>query len=265
MFERLTIDVLAEKVSDQLLLGEPDAKLAHRFFRKGRRDGKHAFDGVSVQQLLVDAVGIAGSVLAIEFAGRQEALERQLALAHQALAQHRKALDELQKSEQASETSADAVGDLPARVPATVADGVAPGSSDELAVALVNRRHLVAEKARKAAEEAARAEHQAAVSQAEQGISDSERAIADLTEALEGLPDVYLERFERILHTARLLWSRYCNGFEQGRYRWFARDREVVFPADSLEIEPPAVFDPFVQRPTEQVSELAISGGGDGS
>lgn len=253
MFERFTIDMLAEHVSDQLLSGEPSAKLAHRFFRKGRRDGKHGFEAGSVRQVVVDAVSLAGTALSVEFVERREELTREQARREQQLARHTDALAELEERDEESEAPVEAAVEAPedeASETGPDTDGTvtepedAPAADTAAALldAIETRRRLREERVAREAKESAEAAHRAALAEARSGIVEATDALSQIESALAELPAAFLERFLRVAYTGRLLWARYCNGYEQGRYRWFASKTEADVPDGTLDLTVPEVL-----------------------
>ncbi len=210
MLERFTIDIVAEQVASLLLEGEPTPKLAHRFFRKGRRDGRRDFAHASLSQLLQEAVSLAGSSLSEEFVSQRRQLRTRIAELEAAThlpAEHAK--PEFPIGD-----------DLEHRVP----DESAVDSDELLRRALEARRRYQERRSR----------HDAMVASAErrdaarQALSE----VAQLNARQEDLLAEYVQRFESIAYTGRLLWSRYCNGFVQGCTRRGSRGPGVKTPVD---------------------------------
>lgn len=233
MLERFTVDVLAEHVATQLLEGEPTPKLAHRFFRKGRRDGKKAYDHASMSKLLTDAVHLAGSTLAEELTSARRTATLRIAECEAAIEKHAVLL---------------AAPELPAPEDYS---GPPSGESDRtenrdsaqlLADALETRKALRTRKEADARAAEARAKQQARISAlegAEAAATQARGEMSKLERELVDLPGEYTQRFESIKHTGELLWSRYCNGFVQGEGRRGSRASDVTSPGGRLDFETP--------------------------
>lgn len=242
MLERFTVDVLAENVATQLIEGEPTPKLAHRFFRKGRRDGKRAYDHASVSKLLTDAVHLAGSTLAENLTSARRAATLRIAECEAAIEKHA------------------TMGDAPAPEEApTEAERPDPLSSTSdhrdsahvLTEALAARKNLGARRQTEAIVSEARAKRRArvdALEAAESAATQAREEVGKLRGELSELPEEYKQRFESIKHTGELLWARYCNGFVQGEGRRGSRASDVAMPTGSLRFEtPPALLQPDLE------------------
>lgn len=249
MLERLTVDILAGNVLNQLLEGEPTPKLAHRFFRKGRRDGTKAYDHGSVAKFLADAVQLAGSTLSEELTTLRRTANSRIAECEAVIEIHRATV---------------AAGDVPASEPPTAHVAAASTSAHSAAPpgrsmplldnALEVRRAIQARKAADDFAAEARARHQARLGAMEAARSATTRAAAEISKInsdLLRLPDEYRQRFESIRHTGELLWSRYCNGFVQGERRRGSRASGVRTPAGTLELTTPAALLAGSGSPTE--------------
>lgn len=236
MLERFTVDILAGTVLTQLLEGEPTPKLSHRFFRKGRRDGKRAYDHASVAKLLSDAVQLAGSTLVEELTTVRRTANGRVTDCEAAIQIHRAML-----------AAGDVLASEPPMAPATSSSsGVQPGRSTELLdSALVARRVIQARKAADGVTAEARANYRAratALEAAQSAATQAAAEIAKINSDLLRLPDEYRQRFESIKHTGELLWSRYCNGFVQGERRRGSRASGVRTPGGTLKLATPAAL-----------------------
>ncbi len=236
MLERFTVDVLAEHVATQLLEGEPTPKLAHRFFRKGRRDGRRAYDHASVSKLLTDAVHLAGSTLVEELTAARRDAKRRIAECEAAIEAH------------------GSMGAAPA-APAPEAEsssgstqptsGATLDSAQLLLDALQTRNALRARREADARSADARSKHAARVAALEAAESAAIQAkgdIAKIERELTELPEHFRQRFESIKHTGEMLWSRYCNGFVQGEGRRGSRASDVQAPSGGLDFVTPAAL-----------------------
>jgi hypothetical protein len=227
VFERLTVDMVANQLFAQFIEGEPSPRLAYRFFRKGRRDGKRALDPASIATLLRNSVGLAGSRLAEEYVVERRELEaRFLGLT--------RATDEYERSSQDQRMDPlERIAALPGDTPdAGQTDG--RRSDRALTHALLERRRLRAIADAQAAEQIRHEQQHRAFS-----------ASAEATQArtlMATLPERYFERFGGVCNTGALLWSRYCNGWEQGEARRGSRLSDVPAPNGSLEFQIPGAF-----------------------
>lgn len=239
MLERFTVDMVADHVATQMLEGDPSPKLAHRFFRKGRRDGRHAFDHLSIRMLVRDAVNLASSELSEEFVRVRHELESRR---QELILQERHFLEQAEPPSEAPSTDPEPVQD-----PAPATDTGA--SSDEILVnALRNRyrlRNQAAARQRRDEERQSRDSADQARSAAADAALAARREIATLETRLDQLATEFLQRFETIAHTGQLLWSRYCNGFEQGKERRGSRESDVQAPDDLLEFPVPQSLRPY--------------------
>ena len=233
MLERFTVDVLAEHVATHLLEGEPTPKLAHRFFRKGRRDGKKAYAHASMSKLLTDAVHLAGSTLAEELTSARRDTALRIAECDAAIEKH---------------SMMDASPEVPApevdsTAPVATSTGTANRDSTQLLVdALETRKALRARKEADARTAEARAKQRARASAfyaAEAAATQARGEKSKLERDLVDLPGTYKQRFESIKHTGELLWSRYCNGFVQGEGRRGSRASDVPSPRGRLDFVTP--------------------------
>jgi hypothetical protein len=213
MLEKFTIDMLAEKVSVQLQRGQVSSKLARSFFRKGRRDGKGSLDYNSLGGLLLDSVGLAGSYLCQEMLTRRQTVELRIV-----------ELNAVREGQSAAISRDQPSGDA-GSMNDQGSDGRDGHSDAALLVALKARQRMRSEQARTDALDAAR------------------RAQDDLSQAdalLHGLVTEYRQRFEGAAHAGQILWSRYCNGFEQGHAKRGSRDCDVDPPIAALDfVRPP--------------------------
>ncbi|RHW25433.1 hypothetical protein D0Z08_19595 [Nocardioides immobilis] len=241
MLERFTVDVLAEHVATQLLEGEPTPKLVHRFFRKGRRDGKRALDHASVSKLLQDAVQLAASSLVEELVRAQNQTEQRIADLQAEVDAH----DELIKPHVPSGSSTfespgpDTTSETDSG-PSAVAD--VADSSQRLLDALAKKKSLKvarlkeAEAAEVKAREAAK---KTALDLAEEKATAARAEIPRLQQHLKSLPAEFSQRFESMKHTGEILWSRYCNGFVLGESKRGSRSSDVETPAGALNFTTP--------------------------
>lgn len=219
MWEKWTVDIIAERIPDQLLEARPTAKLAHRFFRKGRRDGRRSYPHESVNRLITDAVSVAGSKIAEAYLAERARLQEQLTAAEE---QERAARTELQRQPTTSAPNQDTD-----RAPAEDQGGA-------LAVALASRRRASMVRAQQlAAEERRRQEAAAAQAVQERGA---------VAARLENVRDPYLQKWVSVQATGQLLWTRYCNGYATGAARREAPDDETMPPTTAIEFTPPAVL-----------------------
>jgi hypothetical protein len=211
MLQRFTIDILANHIADQLLTGEPSARLGYRFFRKGRRDGRKNFDHESVGRLLREAVRLAADKLADEMAWRRSQIRDEIAALESSI-RHR-------DPGSASEPLAPPVPD--------------PSDRENVRGPSLNRALLVRAEALVKASEVAQ---EAARKTAEEAVGQAQDELERQRMALEGLPAVFGPRALGIVHSGQVLWTRYCNGFVQGDTR--RRKRRRYKPVDG-EIKPP--------------------------
>lgn len=203
MWQRFTIDILSNHVADQLMIGEPTARLGYRFFRKGRRDGRKNFDHESVGRLLREAVRLAAEKLADEMAGQRTELAKKIA-----------AMESSIEHDIPEPTLELLIPPTPEPSDAENVRGPSLGRALEVrAAAMSKAAELELEIARKAAEDAR-----------QQARDDLERQRM----ALNGLPAAFEPRALGVVHSGQVLWTRYCNGFAQGdarrrRRRWWRR------------------------------------------
>lgn len=232
MLERFTVDIVADKVLTVLLQGEPTPKLAHRFFRKGRRDGKKAFNPDSLRKLIEDVVHLAGSQLAVELTTARRELHNQIAQLHSDIDNYNAMLE-------ANPPSDEPIVDLE---PLGGREDTQKDSSQVLIDALDSRRKLALRRHQEAINDRIRstAEAKAAALDAAQQAAVSARGqLPKLRRLLVGLPEEYSQRFETIRHTGEMLWSRYCNGFVQGFQGRSNGEADFELPSGRIDFEIP--------------------------
>lgn len=231
-FHRFTVDILSNHVGDQLLTGEPSARLGYRFFRKGRRDGKKNYDHESVGRLLREAVRLAAEKLADEMARRRAEISHRIATLESSLQ----------------------------RTPATVSEPsvpTTPDSSDHENVRGPSLNRALKVRAR-ALGKAAQLEQEAARKAAEEVLQQVQDELEQQRTALNGLPAAFGPRASGIVHSGQVLWTRYCNGFEQGdtrrrrRRRYKPADGEVAAPEHDVVFTLPTVLN--AQTPSREDS-----------
>jgi hypothetical protein len=215
MLEKFTVDKLAEQVGLQLQRGQVTSQLAHSFFRKGRRDGRRSLDYNSLGGLLLDSVGLAGSNLCQQMLARRQTVELQIVELHA-----------IREAQAAAISESVASGDV-TRTHGESGSGREDDSDAALVIALKARQRMRLDKARLDALDASR------------------RAQDDLSRAeaiLLGLVAEYRQRFEGAAHAGQMLWSRYCNGFEQGHAKRGSRDCKLDPPIAVLDFTMPPLL-----------------------
>jgi len=220
MFERFTVDAVAAEISRQVKGASPSPKVVHKFFRKGRRDGKKQLPHLTMESFVTEAVEIATSKLAEEFLQARQSLTNQLS---RLKAERTQAEADLGQTSSAAEDSAEGVN-----------PGAASGAGADLDASL--QAHKAARKAKEqAAKDAERKtkEHELADTKQEQAVLET-----DLAE----LPSRYQQLVESAHHTGQLFWARYCNGYVVGLASRGAPDDENDSPSEELEFDTPEVL-----------------------
>jgi hypothetical protein len=225
MLERFTIDIIAEEVATRLVSGDPTAKLSHRFFRKGRRDGKKDLAPDGVARLLQEAVALAGSGLAEDYVARRERIGVRIAELDAVMTLGSSDIEVPEHG--AAEIWPGGGG------PEAVTVGADTSTSARLQVALVARRRLSTanERKRKALE-------------AERATVETAR----LRTELEELTAVFAQQFESAEHAGQMLWARFCNGFSQGLRHRGSRGAKTKLPQQPLSFDPPQALASSARR-----------------
>lgn len=245
MFGRFTVEVIGHEVADQLFKANPSRRLMHRLFRKGRRDGKKVHDHKSVAALVSYAVDLATSRLCEEYVSRRDAAARDLT---QLRADLRKAEADVQALREReallkdfnTSDGDDATSDL-------VHDSVLHDSDTDalLRSALIRRRELRSRKrniARRLNLKENLEELQTELLTAQASVLAAEDAITANVDAAQPLRDQYRERSWAVAQAGGLLWSRYCNGFDQGYTRRRSRGSSVRPPLAQMAFELPPLL-----------------------
>lgn len=236
MLERFTIDTIVDEIDRRVKGANPDAKLVHRFFRKGRRDGKRQLPVESMRVFVTEAVGLATSKLGQEHLAATEDARRQLA---------------------ALEARRDQLTAVLARPEPVVADepetptegsafyGNQPGpiiKGSRLDDAMAGLREKRRE-AKLVARGAERAGNQAELDQVNQQIALAE-------DELVRAPDRFRQLVASSHQVGKLLWARYCVGFDGGKAK---RGR----PDDAEEGPDPDIEFPFPESLERSVHAAA--------
>ncbi len=219
MFERLTIDVVADAITDQVMTGVPRAKLAHKFFRKGRRDGRRQLDPTSISTIDRMAVRTAMSRLHEAYLRQKAELERRRATLQQQIAEGDSVLGE--------------------SLPATAAPGVSNvGSTDSVAESL-GQAVKVLEAKRSASRAAAASEAlRERQSKANEEAAAARIELEGVQSDLDNLVTLYDQQRRTCLEIGGFLWARYVSGYEYGQTRrWRKATRRDVDPEIHFDIE----------------------------
>jgi hypothetical protein len=211
VFERRTIDILAERVHSELLIGHVSAKLVYRFFRKGRRDGQKALGFDAVQALVRDAVGLAGHQIAEDYLRARRTIEIRRAELNQVVT----ALGYLEHPDLEPADDDKAQKTVPP---------VPQNREEALAGWRGTKERRVAEQ-RLAAKRAVQAQ-----------VWGAKLEVARLEADLVEQRDEAMRRCELARHGAAMLWDRYCNGFEQGIKRRGSRPPMRFQPTPELHV-----------------------------
>lgn len=261
MLHLFTVDLIADEVSRELLGGTPSRRLLHRFFRKGRRDGKRAHDPATVALLIRESVNLAAAGLCADYVAHRDELVRELV--HLEVVAARSP----QPPPMEAPSASDPKDFLPAATDLNLphAGSGHPGDGDAiLRAALVRRRMLRAERKKVRLEIELEARNAAALEASQRAVHQVEEAIELRVEkmgAAHRMRAQFVERFNAIAFGGSLLWARYCNGFEQGHTGRRSRGSVVQPPREPLGFDVPdvlidddwagAVFTAFVPAATE--------------
>lgn len=236
MLERFTVDSVAAEIENQIKQARPVPKLARRFYKKGRRDGRRLVPDVSMRRFTTEAVALASSKIAEEYLDVNAQIEAKINTAKGV----KKQMQVRQDTKQAGSSSGGtgAVDDVPAG--AASSGPAVIGNPADLDAAIEGL------KAGRAAADAARvrAEQEATV----KALEEAERDISQGQNDLESAKDRYRQLVESCLSTGRLLWSRYCIGYSMGKSRRGDPHADNPEPELNIELHVPAVLAPTTDK-----------------
>lgn len=240
MLERFTVDVIVDEIDRQVKGANPNAKLSHRFFRKGRRDGKRQLPADSMRAFVTEAVGLATSKLGQEHLAATEAARRQLA-----------ALEARRDQLVAALAKAP---DPPAAQESEPSSGGAPFSENQPGPLIKGERlddAMAALRAKR--KEQAIIARGAQRAQDEAELEQVELQLAAAEDELERAP----ERFRQIVASAhqvgKLLWARYCVGFDGGKAKRGRPDDAEMGPSPAIDFPYPESLERTVEAAARPV------------
>jgi hypothetical protein len=233
MIERFNIDVIADAILAQMMSGAPHAKLPHRFFRKGRRDGRRQLSPVPVAAVIQSSVKVATSRVEEAYLDARRKLVTEIATIESQI----KILDEELATDEGT-AAIDRTGDHSSggHVPS---EAMSPeGSEPEVRRTPLEQAVIAANAARATAEAAAKERDRLAK---REGWVEERSAARTRVEGLKTELDELDDRFETQQQTCRevgrFLYTRYVSGYEYGQTRLLRRvkDRTTIDPRIDLD------------------------------
>lgn len=234
MIERFTLDSLAAAILTQLKRATPDPKLARRFFKAGKRDGRRERSAEPTCAFLREGVEVAVSKVCEEFLAARRSLQEQLAAAQHTAEGDPGAVEQLPSSPEpqaVEKSSVESAGSSRTKsaqpLPLGARDADLEGSIGALRRA---REAQEAQRIRAEAEQRRRAAEQAAA-----GVATLKTQLSELTEQ-------FAQQVESCHRTGKFLWARYCSGYEVGSARRGSPDDSDGVSVPAIEFSEPDVL-----------------------